>query len=237
VAQPLREAIRSAVSLAVLGRSTYDVWVEDDNGLRANVCAAVDGSLELLTADYGPLRGLFKRSRDALDADAMTALGFRSDDEGTWTLALPAGMATEQRAVDALERLFTGPFGRSLDEAAELEMDFPGLVPGAPVPPPDAPHAEHIEAALGIFDVDARAEIMIATGLPSRLRLHVSQVGDGRVRVQIGDPEDARFADYDRDGFPPTAAELLHRELGVPDRDPLFVYLVTDVNLRARPRA
>lgn len=235
--EPLRDAIRSAISLAVLGRSTYDVWVEDDNGLRANVCAAVDGSLELLTADYGPLRGLFKRSRDELDADTMTALGFRTYDEGAWTLTLPAGMAAEQRAADALERLFTGPFGRSLDEAAELEVDFPGLVPGARVPPPDAPHVEHLQAAMGVFDVDPEAEVIVSTGLPSSFRLAISLADPGRVRVQVGSREDPRFSEHDRGSSAATVADLLHDDLGVAETDTLFVFLVTDVSPPARPRA
>ena len=225
-------------------RGSYDIELKRDVELRVSVSAAVDGSLEVVTNDRGPRKGLL-RSRGALDRYEMAAIGFHPQ-EGIWTLAVAGQPGAAERAIDAIERLFTGPLERSLDERAELWFDYPGLVPGAPAPPPEAPHAEHIEASMAIFELDREADVILSAGVPSSLFLQFSLAGDDLVQVHVtgrnGEPpppiagytdspeiEGGLFSELDRETFPAAAAALLHDDLGVGETEPLFVYLSSDV--------
>ena len=108
-------------------------------------------------------------------------------------LAVAGLPGAAERAADGIERLFTGPLERSLDEGAGLWFDYPGLVPGRPAPPPEASHAEHLQAAMAIFDLDTDAGVLISAGLPSHMYRQVSLAGDQPVDVHV----------TGRDGEPP----------------------------------
>ena len=236
----LREAIRAAIARALETRGCCDVELERDGALRVSVIAAADGSLEVLTNDRGSRKGL-RRRREALDRYEMAAVGFQPQRD-IWVLLVPGLPGAAERAADGIERLFTGPLERSLDEGAGLWFDYPGLVPDRPVPPPDAPHVEHLQASMAIFELDPEADVIISAGAPSDLFLQFSLAGDNRVEVHVTgrggerpppiagytdspEIERALWAEHERETFPRTAADLLHDQLGVAEGDPLFVYL------------
>jgi hypothetical protein len=255
VVQPLREAIPNAIARAVEVRGCYDVAFEHHPALSVSLIAAVDGSLEVVTSDRGRRKGLLRRSHVSLDPDEMTAIGFQHARQEVWRLIVPAGPGAKERAKDAIERLFTGPFECSLDADVRVWFDYPGCVPDAPAPPADAPHVEHVAAAMAIFEIDPRAHVLVSAGLPGTLCLHFALVDDDRVKVQVGghdgatpppiagytespDVEGALSAVLDRETFPATADALLHEHLGVGDAEPLFIALRSDVvSPREHPRA
>jgi hypothetical protein len=242
----LRSGIALAIERAVERRGCWVVETSRSSSRRAWVIAAVDGSLQLgVPREWEERRGL-RKSQRFLGRDAMRSLGFEEAEHG-WFKPIRAYPGVAREAAGILEGVFTEQFGASLDDDATVDEEYPGVVPGRPVPPPDAPHEEHIRASLALFDVDPEADVCIHAGLPSHLFLQLSLSQDGRVVVVVTPREEVRpeipgfgpddeiewavQAAFEIEEVPAVATGLLHERLSVDAADPLWVELGTALEL------
>ena len=238
----LREAIPTAIARALEVRGSYEVTGKGPERW-TSVTAAVDGSMEIVVPLRAPKRP-FLRGGEPLAAEPLRSLGFEVFEFG-WLKPLRAYPGATKEAAAAIERVFVEMLSSSRGDKATVDLDYPGLVPGCPGPPPDAPHAEHIRDALAVFSLDPETDLCVRAGLPSCLYLQLALAPDGQVHVDATIEEDRR---PEIPGFAPSpevelgvratyplaevadaAAAVMHEHLRVSPAEPLFIELSSDV--------
>ena len=183
------------------------------------VCAAVDGALELRVGEPTGRRRE-RREREAWLRDR----GFHRGRDA-WSLPVPAGVGVEQCAATLAEALGGDP-------AAPLRrvLEHPGIASGE-LPPPDAPPAEHLAAALRALAVEGRGRVDVWGGRPARLWAIVwAQPEDRELLVE---PERG-LEDVSREPLTPegaaAAARALGDDVGLEDGPMFLAYLALDTS-------
>ena len=97
----------------------------------------------------------------------MRSLGVEEAEFG-WLKTIRAYGGAGREATGSLERVYTEHLEASLDEDATVDEIHTGVVPGQPLPSPDAPHTEHIRASLALFVLDPEGDVLIDAGAAAR---------------------------------------------------------------------
>jgi hypothetical protein len=229
----LWEQIEPFLERALATRGVQLLAVDGDEELWVAGVAAVDGSLELRTGTSGAKRGMLRRHE--IDRAAMAALGFSEAFGDAWALGLEPVPLLAPRGAAVLEQALTGPMSAHPDARVTLVLEETGPMDAAP----GAPHLEHLQAAVRVWEQDREARISVGAGRPSRNCLDLV-LRDGTARLGVIPPEGADLAiagfDADELGWPfaelgpgevaRAADTVLHQELGVREDDPLFVHLL-----------
>jgi hypothetical protein len=152
-----RAALVEAVEEALRTRGT--VMLEDAGAQESwcAVCAAVDGALELRVGEPAG------RRRERRDRERwLRDRGFHRVPDA-WSLPVRAGAGVEE-CVATLAEVLGG------DPVAPLRrvLEHPGIASGD-LPPPGAPPAEHLSAALRALAVKGRGRVDVSGGRPARL--------------------------------------------------------------------
>jgi hypothetical protein len=194
--------IAEAVEEARRARGMVMLTAEDDPGRWCAVCVAVDGSLELRV-------GGGKKRR-------LRAQGFRRIPDA-WALPVPATTSDVECAATLAEALELEPGTPLRRELAHL-----GSASGE-LPPPDAPRAEHLAAALRDLALAGGGRVDVWGGRPSRLWAIVWAFPDERelqVESELGG-EDVWREPLSLDGAAAGARELALRAEG--EEGPLYL--------------
>jgi hypothetical protein len=228
----LWEQIEPLLERALATRGVQQFALDDDEAVWAAGLAAVDGSLEIRTGTRGAKRGPLRRHR--VDRAALEAMAF-TEVIDAWALGLEPVPLLARRAAALLEQALTGPLRASPDGCVAVFFEQTGPEPGAA---PGAPHLEHLQAAVRVWEQESG--IMVAAGRPSRACLDLT-LGGGTAQLNVIPPEGLELEipgfRTDESGWPvcdvprEEAAELadavLHQELGVRQDEPLFVHFLT----------
>ena len=220
----LTEATEQALRL----RGVVMLSASGDEDRWCAVCAAVDGSLEVRVGE--PRGGWLRRRQRREREQWLSDHGFvhRID---AWTAPAPFGV-TASWCAQTLSAALHHAFDVSPDAELVEVLVHPGL-PGD-APPPDAPHAEHVRAALATLVEAGRGKACFEGGRPADT-WSWAFVADGELVLS---PEPAELDPaYDADwmvplapsGVPAAAERLtatMHGEPGRSASDPLFISFI-----------
>jgi hypothetical protein len=228
----LRDRLEPHLRAAIDDRGVRQLVVDGDEAVWVAGVAAVDGGLDLRTGEHGPRRRLRRRP---VDAAVLAALGFTLGIDA-WTRYLPPPVLTGS-AAGLLERVLVEGARVAPGAALELAHSLTGIVPGSAAVPAAAPHVEHLEAAVRIWEREPAWTVHVAGRGQNCADLWLT--GGGLAAVSVVTPPGATweiegFAP-DWSGFPlrevPRAeaaglvASVLRERFGLRDGDPLFVQL------------
>jgi hypothetical protein len=171
------QEILAAVEEARRLRGTVMVEVDGKPKWWSAALAAVDGPLELRVGEPRKRRGkAWLRDR-----------GFHHVQDA-WSLPLAAGVGSSQCAstlTDALTEALEADLSRSLRRT----LAFPGCADGS-LPPEDAPHAEHLGAALRALALAGSGRVDVEGGRPAELWAIVwARDGELLVEPELGSEE------------------------------------------------
>jgi hypothetical protein len=157
------DLLADAVVRALDVRGTVMFGVPRDPSLWCAVFAAVDGSLELRVGE--PKRGW----RSWRPTDGETWLRDRGFVHGldAWSLPVPHGSGPRMCAETMWAALEHG-LGVRRDTVLNEVLVHPGVIGEVPPPPPDAPHRDHIRAALRSLALRRHGKFDISGGRPAK---------------------------------------------------------------------
>ncbi len=222
-----RAAIATAVGKARELRGTVSLHAAGLDHLWCAASAAPDGRLHVNVGE--PRRGWRRWDRSA--ETRLEGLGLVHTYDA-WTIDFAPRASTGACAATVLEAMEAGLGweGEPLDE----RFVFAGIG-AAGAPPPDAPHEEHVAAAMRSLILDPTVSARISSGFPSRLWAYVVHATPGALTIQRDLPgrpgygEDVWEVPATDEEAAKAAAELVRRMAAdVPglEAEPLFIELM-----------
>jgi hypothetical protein len=220
----LRDELEEAVADALARRGTVMLQAAGRRRVWVAVHVSVEGEIQVGTPP--PVRTVF-RFRDEPGEEALARMGFRFVFD-TWEAPLGGGASARARAVEVMDAALFDVHGAEREHGIERVLQQPGAVQGAQQPPADAPHDEHLRAAVTALVAAGRGSARFDTGRPAGARAWAFTQGE-QLSIEDIRPAGAQWKLPLQPGVEAEAAEHLATVLDRAGRtagDPLYVALM-----------